>query len=123
GTDAFPIIKNGLETLGYFHNGNQGIVDREVFKRNRTLSPHPVLDSIQHHLYVCPDFSEELKKHLLFRNYLRGHAEARKHYETIKIQLSKEANQDRKVYAMLKEEKASDFIASTLSKAQKEPFT
>lgn len=30
----FEAIKTGLINLGYFHNGDQGIVQREVFKRS-----------------------------------------------------------------------------------------
>ena len=29
----FEKIKVGLLKMGYYHNGNQGIVDRDVFKR------------------------------------------------------------------------------------------
>lgn len=32
-TVPFETIKKGLERIGYFHNGNQGIINREVFKR------------------------------------------------------------------------------------------
>ena len=30
----FEKIKSGLIKIGYYHNGNQGIEKREVFKRN-----------------------------------------------------------------------------------------
>ena len=33
-----------------------------------------------HHLYVCPENSEELKIHLLFRDYLRTHQDVREKY-------------------------------------------
>lgn len=33
----FERIKSGLEKAGYYHNGNQGIEDRDVFKRNGKL--------------------------------------------------------------------------------------
>lgn len=113
----FAKVNDGLTQLGYFHNGNQGIKDREAFKRDNSLSPHPTLDSIKHHLYVCPDFSQEFKRHLLFRDYLRKEAATRKEYESLKLQIAEEANQDRKVYATLKEEKARDFVEMVIGKA------
>lgn len=112
----FDKIKNVLEQIGYYHNGNQGITDREVFKRSPS-EHNEVLDAIAHHLYVCPIYSKELKRHLLFRNYLRLHAADRNEYQQLKQQLAEEANEDRKRYAHLKEEKAKAFIEGILAKA------
>ena len=39
---------------------------------------------MEHHLYVCPKNSPELRRHLSFRDYLRGHPEAVKEYGRIK---------------------------------------
>lgn len=115
---AFAEILKGLEAIGYFHNGDQGIPGREVFKRKATIEPHPLLDGIKHHLYVCAVDSEELQKHILFRNYLREHAWARSAYEVIKYDIAKEVNQDQKAYAALKEERARSFILLILEKAK-----
>lgn len=113
----FETIKDRLAQIGYYHHGNQGIADREVFKRTAVSIPHAVLDTIIHHLYVCPADSEELKRHLLFRNYLRSNEQARNEYQQLKQQLAEEANHDRKLYAQLKEEKARTFIEGILGKA------
>jgi len=113
---SFGDIEKGLEQLGYYHNGNQGIVDREVFKRNNTVS-NSILDSITHHLYVCPVHSQELKRHILFRDYLIANKEARLEYQNIKYQIAQETNQDKKLYAQLKEIKAKDFIDKVLREA------
>ena len=117
----FDKIKIALEQIGYYYNGNQGIADREVFKRTGELTLHNVLDRIAHHLYVCSAESEELKRHLLFRNYLRSNKQARNEYQQLKQQLTEEANHDRKLYAQLKEEKAKVFIESILGKARQHP--
>ena len=37
------------------------------------------------HLYVCPKYSKELKKHILFRNYLRSHEKDMKKYGEVKL--------------------------------------
>lgn len=116
----FDAIKRGLEKIGYYHNGNQGIPDREVFKRSNVGPKHNVLDTIIHHLYVCPDDSLELQKHILFRNYLKANEEARLQYQILKYAIAKEANQDRKKYTEFKEVLATEFINAILEKARQE---
>ncbi len=116
----FGSIKGRLEKLGYYHNGNQDIPDREVFKRSNSAPKHTVLDFIKHHLYVCPVHSDELQRHILFRDYLMAHNEARILYQTLKYEIAHESNQDRKKYAELKELKAADFINEIIKKAKQE---
>jgi GrpB-like predicted nucleotidyltransferase (UPF0157 family) len=113
----FDEIKTALENIGYFHNGNQGIADREVFKRDKLFN-HNILDSITHHLYVCPSESEELQRHILFRDYLIANEYARIEYQNLKYEIAAEANQDRKKYAELKEAKATKFINTIIAKAE-----
>ena len=57
----------GLGSIGYVHEGNLGIEGREAF----TYEGKEHLQT--HHLYVCPEDSPELKRHLAFRDYLRDH--------------------------------------------------
>ena len=99
-------IKEQLASIGYYHNGDQGIPQREAFKRMPSNQLHPVLDRIHHHLYACPVDSKELRRHLLFRNFLRENQSAREQYQNLKYQIAEEAQQDRKVYAQMKEEQA-----------------
>lgn len=113
-------IKNCLKKIGYQHHGNQGIAQREVFKRSSEAKKHEILDGITHHLYACPTDSEELERHILFRDYLKKNETARLHYQNIKYQIAKEVNQDKKKYAELKEVEASDFINGIIEKAKKE---
>jgi GrpB-like predicted nucleotidyltransferase (UPF0157 family) len=111
----FAEIKSRLEKTGYYHQRNQGVADREVFKRNKRLN-HQILDSIIHHLYVCPIDSEELRRHILFRDYLIANSEARIEYQKLKYEIAVEADQDKKKYAELKEVKAKEFIESIVAK-------
>ena len=104
--------------IGYSHKGNQGIEDREVFKRNDKFT-NEILDKIKHHLYVCPIASEALERHLLSRNFLRKNDWARLKYQRMKYDLAIEANQDRKVYATLKELKINDFIDSIIEEEKR----
>ncbi len=116
----FQKIKKQLISIGYYHNGDQGIPGREVFKRKKNLEKHSVLDKHIHHLYVCINKSEELKRHLLFRDFLRENDWAKKEYQDIKIDIAQKVNQDRKKYAELKEVKAKEWIESIISFAKKE---
>ena len=114
----FTPIKKGLEQIGYYHNGDQGIEGREVFKRKGMEPKHGVLDRIRHHLYVCHADSEELNRHLAFRDFLRNNEKLKRAYEQLKYQIALKANQDRKEYARLKEEMARGFIESILKRAK-----
>ncbi|MDN5202796.1 GrpB family protein [Fulvivirgaceae bacterium BMA10] len=116
----FGEIKRRLEKIGYYHNGNQGIADREVFKRDKMIEKHEVLDFISHHLYVCPIDSKELERHILFRDYLIANEGARVQYQHLKFEMAEEVNQDRKKYTQLKEVKAKDFINNIIEKAKED---
>ena len=62
---VFDEVVDQLEVIGYFHEGNLGIKDREAFKYLN--KPH--LQT--HHLYVCPQNSKELHRHITFRDFLK----------------------------------------------------
>ena len=109
----FEKIKSRLENIGYYHNGNQGIEARDVFKR-KSNATNMILDTIQHHLYVCPINSKALQRHILSRDFLRKNEWARIKYQEIKYKLAEKANQDKKVYAALKENNINDFIDSII---------
>jgi GrpB-like predicted nucleotidyltransferase (UPF0157 family) len=110
----FEKIKSGLEKIGYYHNGNQGIKDRDVFKRNGNCVSE-ILDTVKHHLYVCPVDSKALERHILSRNFLRKNDWARLKYQQMKYELAEKANQDRTIYATLKELNVNDFIDSIIA--------
>lgn len=111
----FDNIKKGLLQIGYYHNGNQGIQDRDVFKRNGKHSDE-ILDCIKHHLYVCLQDSKALERHILSRNYLRNNDWARIEYQQMKYDLAERANQDQKIYAELKELNVNGFIDLIIEK-------
>lgn len=109
----FEKIKVGLIKIGYYHNGNQGIEQREVFKRTGQLT-NKVLDSIMHHLYVCPIDSKALERHILSRDFMRKNDWARSKYQNMKYELAELANQNKKLYAELKELHVNDFMDSII---------
>ena len=63
---VFEELKEKMAAIGYIHEGDLGIKDREAFDyRGETELP-------KHHLYVCPEFSAELRRHISFRDHLRS---------------------------------------------------
>lgn len=74
----FDTVVERLATLGYIHEGNLGIKDRDAFDYKGDI------DLPKHHLYVCPEFSAELHRHITFRDYLRNNPEALQKYSNIK---------------------------------------
>ena len=75
---AFAAVIEGLKEIGYIHEGDLGIRDREAFKY--TDKPHLMM----HHLYVCPQDSKELHRHITFRDFLRHNPEAVRKYSLVK---------------------------------------
>ena len=75
---VFDDIAKKLETIGYIHEGDLGIKDREAFRY--TDKPHLQ----NHHLYVCPQYSSELHRHIRFRDFLRNNPESVKKYSAVK---------------------------------------
>jgi len=72
-----------LAGIGYNHEGNLGIPGREAFGYSGK-------DHLrQHHLYLCPEDSPELKRHLAFRDYLRTHPLAVEEYSHIKLEAAR----------------------------------
>ncbi len=75
---VFASLKDRLASIGYIHEGDLGIKDREAFRYEN--KGHLLM----HHLYVCPSYSKELKRHITFRDYLRSNPEAVRRYSLIK---------------------------------------
>ena len=75
---VFDTVVTALKEIGYQHEGDLGIAAREAFKYDGKAHLQ------QHHLYVCPQDSAELKRHIAFRNYLRSNPEAVREYGRIK---------------------------------------
>ncbi|MBE5780293.1 MAG: GrpB family protein [Clostridiales bacterium] len=75
---AFHAVVEGLKGIGYIHEGDLGIPDREAF--GYLGKEHLQM----HHLYVCPEYSKELRRHISFRDYLRSNPEAVRKYSLVK---------------------------------------
>ena len=75
---VFSDVANHLLQIGYIHEGNLGIPDREAFDYS---DKHHLQ---RHHLYVCPQGSAELHRHITFRNFLKSAPDAVKKYSKAK---------------------------------------
>ena len=75
---VFDAVVRRLSAIGYVHEGDLGIKDREAF----CYSGKSHL--LKHHLYVCPQSSEELRRHITFREFLKANPEAVRAYSAVK---------------------------------------
>jgi hypothetical protein len=75
-----------LAGLGYRHQGNLGIDDRDAFD-------HPV-DLPRHNPYVCPEGAASLVNQLTFRDVLRAQPEVSRRYGELKTRLAAEFPND-----------------------------
>ena len=95
-----------IEALGYRHEGNLGIDGREAF---RWCADFP-----DHHLYLCPEGSPALRRHTLFRDYLRTHPDEALDYAKQKRELAALHHADRSKYQDAK----AGFIDRLVQKAE-----
>ena len=108
--DVFPAIIARLEKVGYKHEGDCGIKEREVF--NRLISD----DFMDYHFYVYPKDSEENRRQTLFRNALLTNKDIADEYGKLKMRLIEEVNGDRVLYTNSK----TDFILGVINQAIQE---
>jgi GrpB-like predicted nucleotidyltransferase (UPF0157 family) len=100
--DMMPVVRHfedgaacvgGLQELGYEYRGEYGIAGRHYLVRG-------VPRSHQIHMYAADHW--EVERHLLFRDYLRMHADKRDAYERLKRELAARFGDDRQAYAAAK---------------------
>ena len=75
---VFETVVDKLNTLGYIHEGDLGIEDREAFDYSDKAN------LMKHHLYVCPEYSKELHRHITFRDFLKSNPKAVEKYSKVK---------------------------------------
>jgi len=111
---CFPEVIDELDELGYEYQGDFGIEGRESFKRKDEIVPWNGISSVKppHNLYVCPEDSRELERHLAFRDHLREDDRTRKRYAELKRRLAVEHRDDREAYT----EGKTKFIERVLQK-------
>ncbi len=102
--DLLPTVIERLREIGYRHEGDRGVPGRDAF----TSEASP-----PHHLYVCASDSQELARHIAFRDFLRAHSATATAYAELKRNLAQRFSDDRNAYTDGK----SEFIERILSDA------
>ncbi len=114
--EALSIAVHRLAGLGYRHQGDLGVSGRVAFARDEATDV-PRDGSGRnwpaHHLYVCASDSRELRRHLLFRDWLRSNPAAAAEYGSLKRRLSATYRLDRDGYTSAK----TEFIEAALREA------
>ncbi len=109
-----PHVIKRLTNLGYYHQGDLGIEGREAFSRVSNNVPWDEAGKVkqEHNLYVCTKDCRELKRHILFRDYLRENPDTAVFYSKLKKRLVSKHENDRKAYTDAK----IRFITNVLSR-------
>ncbi|PEM51895.1 GrpB family protein [Bacillus wiedmannii] len=91
--EIFPEVVKRLETIGYYHQADWSFKGREAFGRKDAFVPWSEENTVwmEHHLYVCDKNSEELRRHIAFRDYLREHEDVAVEYGRLKKELARES--------------------------------
>lgn len=98
--DHLPQVVQSLAQLGYEHQGDLGIAQREAFRRAGSDVPHAGRGRSwpEHHLYVCARDNAELHRHIAFRDALRANPAYAAAYGQLKRRLADQFRQDRNAY-------------------------
>lgn len=108
--DVFSAIVERLAAQGFIHEGDLGIAGREAFKRSFEDG------FMRYHLYVCPKDGRALREHIVFRDYLRSHQDARDEYGALKMANAKVYTYDIDGYVTAK----TEFIRRITEKQEKQ---
>ncbi|WP_408894399.1 GrpB family protein [Paenibacillus taichungensis] len=115
--DLLPEVIQGLESLGYDHEGNLGVENREAFVRKDVNVPYSIvkIQKPEHHLYVCNKESKELLRHLSFRNALISNPRFVVEYANLKKELVIKYRENRQYYT----EGKTEFVNKVLNECEK----
>lgn len=105
---VFPLVVDRLTTIGYIHQGDLGILDRESFM---LTDPQLIQSLPYHHFYVCITGAAALRDHLLYRDFMRTHPEWVEKLSKHKVELCKQFNDDRQSYIDGKAEMVREITA------------
>ncbi|EOC1316130.1 GrpB family protein [Cronobacter turicensis] len=96
---ALDALNSAMQALGYTPRGEYGIPGRRYFIKGETVRTH--------HLHAFIAASEQVTRHLAFRDYLRRHDDAVREYSQIKFAAARDSGFQSDLYSQLK----NDFIA------------
>ena len=91
----FEEVKERLGRLGYVHEGDLGITEREAFD---LVDAELKARLPRHHLYVCAEDNEELRRVRAFRDFLKEHGEYVEELSELKWRLAEEHENNKQAY-------------------------
>ncbi|MFW9851375.1 MAG: GrpB family protein [Candidatus Thorarchaeota archaeon] len=109
--ENFNEIKTKLEEMGYSHQGDLGVEEREAFK---LLNDELKQSLLPHHLYVCNQDSKELKRHIIFREFLRNNPKEANEFCRIKRELYKRFSNNKEAYIEAKDSTVKEILRKAL---------
>jgi D-alanyl-D-alanine dipeptidase len=109
-----------LESIGYEQRGDLAREGREAFtlRQGEEWKDAPSRSWHPHQIYACLDESNQLQRHLAFRDHLRRNSAAATEYAMLKRELSERYPWDRTRYSGLK----GSFISSVLQEIGSSPL-
>ena len=110
--DGAKAVPN-MTMLGYLYRGENGLPGRFYFDRvvdGRTVA----------HVHMFPARHPDVRKHLVFRDYLRAHPDAAQDYEQLKRSLASKYRDDRRTYTDAKAEFINMIIDTAMSQPAEE---
>src|SRR6476659_9226809 len=110
GNMAGSMYVDAFRQIAYEHKGAHGVPGRNYFRRGTPRT---------HHVHMVSWSSDLWRDHLLFRDYLRAHADIAREYETIKRELAAMYIQDKETYTDAK----GPFVRSIVRRALEDGFT
>lgn len=97
--DMMPVVKdirlvdqydNEMKKIGYDPKGENGIKGRRYFQKGG--------DNRTHHVHIYQTGSEEIVRHLAFRDFLKEHQDIRESYSNLKSKLARQFPDDIESY-------------------------
>ncbi len=111
----FEEVKALLLELGYRHEGDLGIPEREAFRLD---ADGPAAALPPHHLYVCPCESPELGRHRAFRSFLLAHPDWAARLSELKRSLVAQHGDDREAYIAGKDALVKEITVLAMEEAR-----
>ena len=81
-----------MTALGYQNMGEFGISGRRYFRKDNDAGIRT------HHLHIYRTDSDQVRRHLAFRDYMRGHADDAQQYSELKQRLAQQYPNDIEAY-------------------------
>ena len=121
--DIMPVVRDielvekynqAMQDIGYEAKGENGIPERRYFQKGG--------DYRSHHVHIYQVGSDEIKRHLAFRDYLIDNLIEKKKYGELKEKLAKQYHNDMESYINGKEKLVKEIEVKALNQYKENDF-